>query len=83
MSISYAIYLALAIAAIVIFMYVILPKLKVTANAGKIGRAIIFLGVMIYLGVDFYLKEKYWYLLVLGLGTVGFLLMLKDSKPKA
>lgn len=83
MSIPNAIYLILAVAAIVIFMYVILPKLNVNANTGKIGRAIVFLGIMIYLGIDFYLKEKYWYLLVLGLGTIGFLLMLKDSKPKA
>lgn len=82
MSYTKAIYLSLIIAAIVIFMYVILPKLKIDVSTGKIGRIIIFLGMMIYLGVDFYLKEKYWYILILGIGTIAFIIMLKNSKSK-
>jgi hypothetical protein len=76
------VYLLLAVLAIVVFMKVILPKLNLNVNQGKLLRAILFLGMMIWLGIDFYLKEKYWYVLFLTLGSVGFLLMLKDSKQK-
>ena len=83
MSYTKAIYLGLVIAAIVIFMYGILPRLKLNVNTAKVGRGMIFLAMMIYLGIDFYIKEQYWYLLILAAGTIGFMLMLKDSKPKA
>ncbi|MFN3445515.1 MAG: hypothetical protein ACK44D_07235 [Bacteroidia bacterium] len=76
------VYLLLAVAAIVVFMKVILPKLNLNMNQGKILRAILFLGMMIWLGIDFYLKEKYWYILFLVLGSVAFLMMLKDSRKK-
>ncbi len=76
------VYLLLAVVAIVVFMKIILPKLNLNINQGKILRAIIFLGMMIWLGIDFYLKEKYWYILFLVLGTVAFLMMLKDSRKK-
>lgn len=76
------VYLLLAVSAIVVFMKVILPKLNLNINQGKILRAILFLGMMIWLGIDFYLKEKYWYILFLVLGTLAFLMMLKDSKKK-
>ena len=75
-------YLLLAVLAIVVFMKVILPRLNLNVNQGKVFRAILFLGMMIWLGIDFYLKEKYWYILFLASGSVGFLLMLKDSKQK-
>ena len=75
-------YLLLAVVAIVVFMKVILPRLNLNVNQGKVFRAILFLGMMIWLGIDFYLKEKYWYILFLAFGSVGFLLMLKDSKQK-
>lgn len=76
------VYLLLVVVAIVVFMKVILPKLNLNINQGKILRAILFLGMMIWLGIDFYLKEKYWYILFLVLGSVAFLMMLKDSKMK-
>ena len=76
------VYLILAVVAIVVFMKIILPKLNLNINQGKIPRAILFLGMMIWLGIDFYLKEKYWYIIFLLLGTAAFLLMLKDSKQK-
>ena len=76
------VYLLLAVLAIVVFMKVVLPRLNLNVNQGKVLRAILFLGMMIWLGIDFYLKEKYWYILFLVLGSVGFLLMLKDSKQK-
>lgn len=75
-------YLLLAVVAIVVFMKVILPRLNLNVNQGKVFRAILFLGMMIWLGIDFYLKEKYWYILFLTFGSIGFLLMLKDSKQK-
>lgn len=76
------VYLLLVVVAIVVFMKIILPKLNLNINQGKILRAILFLGMMIWLGIDFYLKEKYWYILFLVLGSVAFLVMLKDSKRK-
>lgn len=76
------VYLLLAVVAIVVFMKIILPKLNLNINQGKILRAILFLGMMIWLGIDFYLKEKYWYILFLVLGSVAFLMMLKDSRKK-
>lgn len=76
------VYLLLVVVAIVVFMKIILPKLNLNINQGKILRAILFLGMMIWLGIDFYLKEKYWYILFLVLGTVAFLMMLKDSRRK-
>lgn len=76
------VYLLLAVLAIVVFMKVILPKLNLNVNQGKLLRAIFFLGMMIWLGIDFYLKEKYWYILFLVLGTAAFLMMLKESKQK-
>jgi hypothetical protein len=76
------VFLLLAVAAVVLFMKVILPKLNLNINQGKILRAILFLGMMIWLGIDFYLKEKYWYILFLVLGSVAFLMMLKDSRKK-
>lgn len=76
------VYLLLAVVAIVVFMKIILPKLNLNINQGKILRAILFLGMMIWLGIDFYLKEKYWYILFLVLGSVAFFMMLKDSRKK-
>lgn len=76
------VYLLLVVVAIVVFMKIILPKLNLNINQGKILRAILFIGMMIWLGIDFYLKEKYWYILFLALGTVAFLMMLKDSRRK-
>lgn len=70
------------VAAIVVFMYVILPKLNLNVNTGKLFRALVFLVVIIFLGIDFYQKEKYWYFIPLALGSIGFLFMLKNSKEK-
>jgi hypothetical protein len=83
MSLEKGTYLVLVIAAIVVFMYGILPKLNISDNKSKIGKAIIFLSVIVWLVVDFYLKEKYWYILFLGLGSIGFLVMLKDSQNRS
>jgi hypothetical protein len=76
------VYLLLAVVAIVVFMKVVLPKLNLNVNQGKLLRLVLFFGMMIWLGIDFYLKGKYLYLIVIAIGSIGFLLMLKDSKRK-
>ena len=53
------IYMLLAVAAILVFVRVILPKLNLGVNSGKIFRAIVFFGMMVFLTIDFYQKEKY------------------------
>lgn len=70
------------VVAIILFMYVILPKLKLNINQGKALRLALFAGIIVALGIDFYQKEKYWYMLVLLLGSIGFGVMLYDSKGK-
>ena len=74
--------LLVVVTLVVVFMYVILPKLKLGLNQGKIFRAAIFCGILVWLGFDFYMKEKYWYLLILALGAFGFFSMLISSKQK-
>lgn len=77
-----AIFLVSAVFAIVIFMYVILPQLRLKVNQGKLLRALIFSVIVIVLAIDFIEKEKYWYLVILTLGSLGFGIMLYDSKKK-
>ncbi len=67
---------------VVLFMYVILPKLKLNLNQGKALRAAIFAGIIIALAIDFIQKERYWYLVILALGSIGFGVMLYDSRRK-
>lgn len=76
------IWLLLAVAAIVVFFYVVLPKLNLGHKSALIFRSVIFAAMMIYLGVDFIQKEKYAYLAVLAIGTIGFVLMVSNTKPK-
>ncbi|MCZ2140649.1 MAG: hypothetical protein LC096_04580 [Bacteroidia bacterium] len=63
-------------------MYVILPQLRLKVNQGKLLRALIFSVIVIVLAIDFIEKEKYWYLVILTLGSLGFGIMLYDSKKK-
>jgi hypothetical protein len=76
------VYLLLAVVAVVVFMKVVLPKLNLNVNQGKLLRLVLFFCMMLWLGIDFYQKGKYLYLLIIAIGSVGFLLMLKDSKRK-
>lgn len=76
------IYLILAVAAIVVFMYVVLPRLKLTQLNGKLFRLILFIVMMLVLLVDLFRKEMYLYMFIAGIGSIGFLVMLKDSKGK-
>jgi hypothetical protein len=54
-------------------MYGILPRLSSQyPNAGVWFRIFIFTGIALYLGVDFYHKQKYGYIFVLILGSFAF-----------
>lgn len=76
------IWLLLAVVIIVIFFYVVLPKLNLGHKSGIIFRTILFGAMMSYLAYDFIQKEKYSYLIVIVLGTIGFVLMVTNMKSK-
>lgn len=76
------VWLLAAIIAIVVFFYVVLPKLKLEHKSGLIFRSVLFGAMMVYLGIDFIQREKYTYLVVLALGCVGFVMMVMNTKPK-
>lgn len=82
MTIERSIYLILAVVAIIVFMYVVLPRIKLNQSNGKLIRLILFVVMMLVLLVDLFRKEMYLYMLVVSIGSIGFLLMLKDSKKK-
>lgn len=62
---------------IVVFMYVILPRIgDAQSKSGKIVRLILFLMVVGYLGFDFYTKGKFGFLLIIALGSFAFIFAL-------
>ncbi|MCU0423145.1 MAG: hypothetical protein MUC81_10065 [Bacteroidia bacterium] len=75
--------LGVGIVFIILFIYKILPALKLKGDVSKWIKGVLFIGMMTYLSVDFIMKEKYTYLIVIVLGSIGFLWMLKESKPKS
>lgn len=75
-------WLLLAVIIIVIFFYAVLTKLKLGHKSGIIFRSILFGTMMSYLSYDFVQKEKYSYLIVIVLGTIGFVLMVTNMKSK-
>ncbi len=82
MSTTQALILIGAILVAIIFYYVILPKLNLSKQSGKIVRAALFFVMMGYLAYDFYLKEKYGYIAVLVAGSIAFVLMLNAKKKE-
>ena len=82
MEISKAILLAGSVLVIVLFFYVVLPKLNLKHQSNIIFKGLLFFGMMGYLAFDFYIKEKYWYILVLAGGSVAFLMLLFARKSK-
>ncbi|MFN4972873.1 MAG: hypothetical protein ACK45I_08105 [Bacteroidota bacterium] len=65
--------LLLVLIGIVLFMYGVLPRLTTQyPNAGVWFRILIFTGIAVYLGADFYSKQKYGYIFVLLLGSIAF-----------
>jgi hypothetical protein len=82
MSIAQALILVGAVVFVILFFYVILPKLNLTHQSGKIVRAVLFFGMMGYLAYDFYLKEKYGYIAVLAAGSVAFVMLLNAKKKE-
>ncbi len=82
MNIPQAAILIGAVIIIILFFYVILPKLNLTHQSGKIVRALLFFGMMGYLAYDFYLKEKYGYIAVLVAGSLAFVMLLNAKKKE-
>ncbi|MFN6359137.1 MAG: hypothetical protein ACK4XL_09910 [Bacteroidota bacterium] len=76
------VWLTLAVVIIVIFFYMVLPKLNLGHKSGIMFRTIIFGAMMSYLTYDFIQKEKYSYLIVIVLGIIGFVLMVTNMKSK-
>jgi hypothetical protein len=70
MSYEKIIYLGLAMLAVVLIIYMLLPRLK--GDTPNMIRSVLFFGALIFLGVDFYNKGKYWYIAVLALGAMAF-----------
>ncbi|MCA0426339.1 MAG: hypothetical protein LCH37_02800 [Bacteroidetes bacterium] len=71
-----------AIAALVFVMYKLVPRLSKSYSQEKLIKLLLFLVAAGYLAIDFYLKEKYMYLFILGLGSFGFISLLKAAKRK-
>ena len=82
MEISKAILLAGSVLVIVLFFYVVFPKLNLKHQSNIIFKGLLFFGMMGYLAFDFYIKEKYWYILVLAGGSVAFLMLLFARKSE-
>lgn len=80
MSYEKVIYLGLAMLVVVLIIYVLIPRLK--GNTQLITRAVIFFGAILFLAVDFYLKEKYSYMIALALGSIGFIAYIKMNGSK-
>jgi hypothetical protein len=75
-------FLVIAISVIALLYYIILPKLNVTKHTGLVLRSVIFFAIIGYLSYDFYMKEKYSYLIVLALGSIAFIFMMISVKKK-
>lgn len=80
MSYEKVIYLGLAMLAVVLIIYALLPKLK--GNTPLIFRAVLFFAAMLFLAYDFYMKGKYLYMIAIGLGSLAFVVYLRMYSGK-
>lgn len=80
MSYEKVIYLGLAMLAVVLIIYVLLPKFK--GNTPLIFRTVLFFAAMLFLAYDFYMKGKYLYMIALGLGSIAFIAYLRMYSNK-
>lgn len=76
MSYDQVIYVGLAMLAVVLIIYVLLPRLK--GNTPLLFRALIFFAAIAFLGFDFYRKGKYLYMIALALGSIAFAVYLRQ-----
>lgn len=74
--------LVLAVLGIVVFFYVVLPKINLAPNSAIMVRAILFFAMIGYLAFDFFRKGKYGYLIFLGLGSIAFISLLRSNRKK-
>lgn len=72
----------LLIALVVFVIYKVVPRFSKNYAQEKLVKLLIFLVIAVYLAIDFYLKGKYIYLLVLALGGFGFISLLIAAKRK-
>jgi hypothetical protein len=69
-----------AVVLVILFFYILLPKLNLSHKSGMIIRGLLFFSMMGYLAYDFYLKEKFGYILVLVAGSIAFTVLLLAKK---
>jgi hypothetical protein len=82
METSKVLWLVGVVVLVILFFYVVLPKLNLNHKSGMIFRGILFFSMMGYLAYDFYMKEKYWYILVLVAGSIAFVMLLFAKKSE-
>jgi energy-converting hydrogenase Eha subunit A len=62
---------------IVVFMYMVLPRIgDAQSKSGKWTRLILFTIVVGYLALDFYSKGKFGFLIIIALGSIAFIFAL-------
>ncbi|MBC7382995.1 MAG: hypothetical protein H7296_08365 [Bacteroidia bacterium] len=65
-----------------LMVYVILPRISKNYNTEKGIKLLIFYGMMGYLSYDFFIKEKYMYMLFFVLGSAAFTYLVYTAKRK-
>ena len=76
-------YFFAAVVALLLFFYFVSPRMRLISYRSNINRSIIFFGMMAFLAYDFYVKEKYSFIVILLLGSFGFVYFLLKSKKKS
>ena len=67
---------------IAILVYFLLRKSDIKVQQKKWIRILLYGCIVSYLAIDFYSKQKYGLLFVLGLGSVAFVYMILNSDKK-
>jgi hypothetical protein len=73
----------IGVAAIVaVFYFFLLPRFKMEQRSGILFRAILFFAMIGYLAYDFYMREKYGYIIMLAAGSIAFIFVLRSYRKK-
>lgn len=65
-----------------LMIYVVLPKLFKNYSTEKGLKLALFLGMMLYLSIDFYKQEKYGYIAFFAVGSIIFSYLTLIAKRK-
>ncbi len=65
-----------------LMIYVVLPKLFKNYSTEKGLKLALFLGMMLYLSIDFYKQEKYGYIVFFAVGAIIFSYLTLIAKRK-